>query len=397
VEIRKRTAMTKGEKMTCGQELDTALWFPQCIDAVVEGLGPKPEPRRPGNLVGFGLGCNLQPFGRPMFVPDDASAWIGLEMDGSVVVRCGVPDVGAGQVSSLAQIAAEVLHVDVADVTVHFGDSARTPLAGRTTATRQLLMSGNATLKAATALRDQVLEGVTKGTGVGLDQLSYSVGGIMTPNGVVSIVDAVKMCQEAAVPTNALETYFQQGVPVPGKIIKDMRAFPGVTVGAHAAWVEVDPETGYVGVRDYVACHDVGRAINPLSVEGQISGAVAQGLGYALSERIVYEDGQNLTGAFYQYSIPNSADLPDIRTVILESGEGAGPFGARGIGEPPIGPCASTIASAVEDAVGSRPTRLPILSEVVLECIDVAMPAWGESGAGSLASVRQSEGEDEHC
>lgn len=377
VEIRKRTAMTKGEKMTCGQELDTAVWLPQCIDAVVEALGPKPEPLRPGGLVGFGLGCNLQPFGRPLYLHDTASAWVGFERDGGVVVRCGVPDVGAGQVSSLAQIAAEILCVEVDDVTVHFGDSARTPLAGTTTATRQLLMSGNATVKAATALRDQVLAGVAAATGLPHDDLAWSVGGVVTPDGVIGIVEVLRMCQVAAVATNAMETYFQPGAKAPQRLIKDVRVFPDVTFGAHGAWVEVDPETGHVEVRDYVACHDVGRAINPLSVEGQISGAVAQGLGYALSERIVYVDGQNLTGAFYQYSIPTSADLPDIRTIILESGEGRGPFGARGIGEPPIGPCASAMASAVEDAVGARPKRLPLLSEVVLECVDEAVALRG--------------------
>src|SRR5690606_40622337 len=94
------------------------------------------------------------------------------------------------------------------------------------------------------------------------------------------------------------------------------------------------------------------------------------GLGYALSERIVYDEAVNLTGAFYQYAIPTAADCPEIEVKVLESGEGVGPFNARGIGEPPIGPCASTIASAVEDAVGARPTTLPMLAERVPECVD---------------------------
>jgi CO/xanthine dehydrogenase Mo-binding subunit len=118
----------------------------------------------------------------------------------------------------------------------------------------------------------------------------------------------------------------------------------------------------------YVAAHDVGRAINPRSVAGQISGAVAQGLGMALLEEIMVADGVNLTGGFYQYLIPTATDLPEIEPIVLESGEGLGPFGARGIGEPPIGPPAAAVASAIHEAVGARPTVLPITPERVLGC-----------------------------
>jgi CO/xanthine dehydrogenase Mo-binding subunit len=120
----------------------------------------------------------------------------------------------------------------------------------------------------------------------------------------------------------------------------------------------------------YIAAHDVGRAINPRSVEGQISGAVVQGLGMALLEEVAVEDGVNLTGGFFQYLIPTATDVPDIETVILESGEGMGPFGARGIGEPPIGPPPAAVASAIHDATGTRPYVLPITPERVLQCVD---------------------------
>ena len=370
VEVRKANAFVTGDRIRAGQRIETAVWLPQCIDAVLAAIGPRPEPSSPEHRVGLGLACNVQPYGRVAWMNDSASAWVGCERDGGVVVRCGVPDVGGGQVSSLAQIAAEVLHVPMDSITVHFGDSARTPLAGRTTATRQLYMSGNAVLSAAEELRGQLLEGVAKGTGQPVSELTITEGGVLTPGGVVPLAEVVAMCLASGVAINAMRTYFAPtGEPVT-ELVDSERIVPDFTFGAHAAYVEVDTRTGQVRPLRYVAAHDVGRAINPLSVRGQIQGAVVQGIGYALTERVVYDEGVNLTGAFYQYAIPTAADCPEIEVAILESGEGVGPFNARGIGEPPIGPCAAALASAVEDAVGARPTTLPMLAETVLACVD---------------------------
>ena len=370
VEVRKANAFVTGDRIPAGQRIETAVWLPQCIDAVLAAIGPRPEPSSPEHRVGLGLACNVQPYGRVAWMNDSASAWVGCERDGGVVVRCGVPDVGGGQVSSLAQIAAEVLHVPMDSITVHFGDSARTPLAGRTTATRQLYMSGNAVLSAAEELRGQLLEGVAKGTGQPVSELTITEGGVLTPGGVVPLAEVVAMCLASGVAINAMRTYFAPtGEPVT-ELVDSERIVPDFTFGAHAAYVEVDTRTGQVRPLRYVAAPDVGRAINPLSVRGQIQGAVVQGIGYALTERVVYDEGVNLTGAFYQYAIPTAADCPEIEVAILESGEGVGPFNARGIGEPPIGPCAAALASAVEDAVGARPTTLPMLAETVLACVD---------------------------
>ena len=128
-------------------------------------------------------------------------------------------------------------------------------------------------------------------------------------------------------------------------------------------------ETGVVRVLRYVACHDVGRAIDPLRVEGQIQGGAVQGIGYALAEEIVAEEGSASSTLFADYLIPVSTDVPDIEPIVLEIGPGKGPFGARGIGEPSIAPPAATIASAVADALGIRCTELPITPERVLAAL----------------------------
>jgi CO/xanthine dehydrogenase Mo-binding subunit len=147
------------------------------------------------------------------------------------------------------------------------------------------------------------------------------------------------------------------------------KVFPDYTFGAHAAEVEVDTETGVVHVLKYAAAHDVGRAINPQSVEGQIQGGAVQGLGYGLMEEIVVEEGINLTTSFAAYLIPSAGDVPDVEAIVVESGEGLGPFNARGIGEPPIAPPAAAIANAIEDATGARITRLPITAERVARAL----------------------------
>jgi CO/xanthine dehydrogenase Mo-binding subunit len=138
--------------------------------------------------------------------------------------------------------------------------------------------------------------------------------------------------------------------------------------------VEVDVETGTVRVLRHVAAHDVGRAINPQSVAGQIQGGAVQGLGYGLMEEVVLEEGINLTTSFASYLIPSAADVPDVEALVVESGEGLGPFGARGIGEPPIGPPAAALANAIEDATGARLTALPLTAERVARALGLLDP-----------------------
>lgn len=377
-EVRRRNALAKGDRLPVGQELLTEVLLPETIDAVTSVAGPRPAPSRPRTRVGRGIASNIQPYGRLVWLNDAASAWVGFELDGSLVVRCGVPDVGGGQAFSLAQIAAEVLGVDVDRVAVHMADSARTPLAGTTTATRQLYMSGNAVHLACVELRDRVVGVVARELGLPGEALSMVEGSVAGAGAVVPIPEALAMCRRAGVAVHAHATFFGPGGREVERRLESDRVFPDFTFGTHLADVEVDLDTGQVRVLRYVAAHDVGRAINPTSVEGQICGAVAMGIGQALCEEVVVREGVNLTGGLSQYLIPGASDLPDVEAIVLESGEGLGPFGARGIGEPPIGPCAAAIANAVTDAIGIRPTSLPITPERVLACVDRA--GLGEGG-----------------
>jgi CO/xanthine dehydrogenase Mo-binding subunit len=366
VAIRRLNALRRGDTLPVGQVIETHVAIPELADRAWEALGPPTKPRAPHVRVGRGLACNLQPYGRIVWLHDWASAWLGFEMDGSLVVRCGCPDVGGGQASSLCQIAAEVLGVSLSRISVHVSDSALTPLAGTTTASRQLYMSGNAVLKTARELRAQLLRVAATMLGVDADALEMDDDHVVTADGrTLPIARLLAECARAGVPRSHLGVYHAPaGEPVDlargsGKV------FPDYTFGAHAAEVEVDTETGVVRVLRFAAAHDVGRAINPQSVEGQIQGGAVQGLGYGVMEEVVVDQGINLTTSFATYLIPTAADVPDVRAVVVESGEGLGPFNARGIGEPPIGPPAAAIANAIEHATGVRITRLPITAERV--------------------------------
>jgi CO/xanthine dehydrogenase Mo-binding subunit len=369
-EVRKANALRRGDVLPVGQVIETHCALPELIDRAWAGLGASSPPRAPHVKVGRGLSCNLQPYGRIVWLHDWASAWVGFEMDGSLVVRCGCPDVGGGQASSLCQIAAEVLGVPLERVSVYISDSALTPLAGTTTASRQLYMSGNATLKAARELREQIVGVAAKLLETDAATVDLAAGEIRAADGrTLPLRHVLAACARMGVPRGHLAVYHAPaGEPVDlakgsGKI------FPDYTFGAHAAEVEVDTETGRVRLLKYVAAHDVGRAINPQSVEGQIQGGAVQGLGYGMMEEVLLEDGINLTMSFASYLIPTAADVADVEAVVVESGEGLGPFGARGIGEPPIGPPAAAVANAIEDATGARVTRLPLTPERVARAL----------------------------
>jgi xanthine dehydrogenase molybdenum-binding subunit len=139
--------------------------------------------------------------------------------------------------------------------------------------------------------------------------------------------------------------------------------------GTHGVEVEVDRETGSVKIINYVAAHDVGRALNPMLLEGQISGGGVMGLGYALSENMIYKNGKLMNANYVDYKMPTVKDVPPMQAVIVETDEKNGPFGAKGIGEPGLVPTAPAIANAIYDAVGVRIRDLPITPEKVLAAL----------------------------
>jgi nicotinate dehydrogenase large molybdopterin subunit len=375
-QVRERNFLAKGDLLPTGERLDTCVEAGQTMRRAVALLGEPPRPSGPGKLIGRGIGCNRHPYGRTIWFRDRAAAWLSLQADGTLLIRCGVTDLGAGQAASLCQIAAEVLGTPLDDISIYIGDSALNPPAGGTFATRQLYMSGNAVLHAARELRDRISPVAAGLLGVSPDELEFADGRVWpdpkagaADTGVsITLAELAAACDRRAVSTAHLSTWRAES----GSF--DPRAgqgdtFPDYTYGTHAADVEVDTETGQVTVLRYAACHDVGRAINPMRVAGQIQGGAMQGLGYALTEDMGIVDGYVQAALFANYLIPNAQDFPDVLVDIVESGEGKGPLGARGIGEPPIGNVAATIAGAIADAIGARPAELPMTPERILSLL----------------------------
>ncbi len=364
--IRERNYLRKGERLASGQELETAVWLPETARRAWDALGPARPPSGAGKRVGRGLASALTSYGRIVWLHDWASAWVELQMDGTVLIRTGVPDIGGGQAASLVQITAELLGVPQSDIAVHIGDSALTPLAGTTTATRQLYMSGSAVHKAASELRATLLTQAAELLGVGADGVDLAGGAAVLRDGSdrrVAFRELAAACARAHRPRSVFSIYQAPAGQVMDFETGQGKVFPDFTFGSQAAEVEVDERTGEVAVRALTACYDVGRAINRNSVEGQMEGGAAMGLGYALLEEDRVVEGVTVTPNLMTYLIPTALDVPDVTTIVLESGEGMGPWGARGIGEPAMVPTAPAIANAVRDAVGVRLTRLPITPE----------------------------------
>jgi CO/xanthine dehydrogenase Mo-binding subunit len=382
LEIRSRNFLRKGDRLPTGEELETHVALPNLTALAVDALGERTRPSRPSARVGRGIACNLQPYGRTVWFRDRAQAWIGFEADGSLVIRAGVTDLGGGQAASLAQIASEILGVSPDRIAVHIGDSALTPLAGGTFATRQLYMSGNAVLKTARELRATmvpVAASLLEAAEADVQFADNHASVIGSPRQHVPLARVVAECARRGIVPACLSAFQGEQAPPVDLETGQGKTFPDYTFGCHAVEVEVDSETGAVTLLKHVAGHDVGRAINPQSVEGQIQGGAVMGAGQALMEEVTLDAGNNLTTLFASYLIPTAMDVPDVRAIVVESGEGKGPFSARGIGEPPTGPPVAAVASAIRDAAGVRLFELPMTPERIVRALEAGP---NETGSG---------------
>jgi len=372
LEFRERNYLHTGDELGTGYALESAVLTDETARRAWEALGEPTQPRSPDEVIGRGIASGMQSYGRLVYLHDSSRAFVGFELDGTVVVRSGVQDIGGGQASSIAQISAEVLGVPMDDVTVYFGDTALTPLAGTTTATRMLYMSGNATLKAARAVREAIVAKASEMLEVDSDQIDLADRMVVVAGDVgktLPIVDVVRACASQGIPISNLAQFnapsrdLEESDYVVGQI------HPDYTFGTHAAEVAVDTRTGKVTVLKLVASFDVGQAINKLSAQGQLEGGTVCGVGYALLEDVKMDKGRTVTCALDTYLVPTAADMPDVEAIMLESRGGKGPFGAKGIGEPSSTSGAPAVTNAINDAIGIRLTELPFTPERILTAL----------------------------
>lgn len=320
---------------------------------------------------GRGIGCSIYGVGYGFNRPDHAAAYLEVADDGTVTILSGCCDMGQGSDTVLCQIAAEELGISYDNVRIIRADTATTPDALASTASRQTFVSGNAVKKAAQEVKKHLLK-------LASEIWDCDVGNLTIENGKVYQKSEPEKYMEFSYLANEAHARGKQFVALGwyDNTTADVDpetnqgdAYSHYIYGTQVADVEVDTETGEVTVLRIGAAQDCGKAINPKNVEQQIEGAVVQGMGYAIMEEVILKDGKTLTPSFNKFLIPTAMDAPEIVTYIVEDPDPKGPFNAKGIGEGPIIPTASAIVNAIYDAIGVRIKSLPVTPEKILEAL----------------------------
>lgn len=357
LEVRLKNVAEEGDVLPSGQAFPR-IGLKACLEAIGESdiwkrrAETKEHPNRGIGIAAGGWMGGLQP----------ASAIVCLNSDGTIDVTVGSADI-TGTNTSFQQIAAEVLDVPISSVTVSTGDTKTAPYAGMSAGSKTLYTVGKAVKLAAEDARRQIFEIAAARFECSQDDLELADGQVRVPGD-----DAKSLTLERL---GRMTTNFgARFAPIVGRgTMSTRQSAPGFSV--QAAELEVDPDTGEVTLLAFTIAQDVGFAINPLSVEGQMQGGASQGLGIALSEEMEYDsEGRLLNGNLLDYRVPTTRDLPPIEAIIVEVPSEDGPYGARIVGEPSIVPGGAVIANALEDAIGVRVTELPITPERILRALN---------------------------
>lgn len=316
---------------------------------------------------------------------DRAATWVEIDDGGTVKIATGVTEIGEGILTVLAQIAAEEIGVRPEDVVIGDNDTARVPEAAHAGATRQTYMIGNSVAIACREAKGRFVAAVADMWKVEPEQISTGNGYIWATetNYRMSMAEAVEHVKKRGVVAVGSASFTAQHT---GLSPDDGSGTPwqAYVFGCQVAEVEVDTSTGEVQVLGVWAAHDVGRAVNPRGVEGQIEGGIVQALGQGLMEDYRLAQGQTTTPSFAKYILPTSLDVPHVTSVIVEDRDPIGPLGVKGIGEPAMVPTIPAVMNAIYDAIGVRVTSLPATPERILEALAK------KRGSHSVESTRHS-------
>jgi CO/xanthine dehydrogenase Mo-binding subunit len=365
LEFRLRNIVRDGDEGPTGQvfgkvSLETAL---RRVAAAIDWHTPR-APRR-----GKGLACGWwTTTGGP------SGVYAKLHPDGTATLATGCAEIGTGALTAAVQVFADDLGLSLDAITLVSADTFATPYDHGAQGSRSAFAVGNAARAAAAEIRRQVLDLAAWAMEARAEDLELRDGSVVvrgTPSRRIDLGEVARLALQTRGGIVATGAFAAPATPYAANCVQGhfYPAFHSPSFHAHAAEVEVDPETGAVRVVRYVVAQDVGRAINPRLVEGQIEGGVAQGLGQALWERIPYQDGHPLVHNLSDYAVPRFGDVPKVTSILLEEPSEVGPHGARGVGEPPIIEPPAAIANALDDAVGARVVDLPLWPERVFRAI----------------------------
>jgi len=347
LDFRVKNLIAEGEETPIGTRYQ-GIRAQETLQAAVVAAGYR-APKAPH--IGRGIAIGERP---P--AGGESHAVVTLNPDGSVVVHTSIFEPGTGTYTLLRQIVAEELHLPLSSIQVQVWDTDGVPFDTGVGGSRVTRVAGQAAYQAAGEASRALLK-------VAAEVLDW-------PEESMTLQGAEVIHQETG-DRHAWATLLQRwGQPVVGRgSVHDMNPSPVTSFTAQVAEVAVDPETGAVQLLRFTTAHDVGRVLNPVDHQGQIEGAVVQGIGYGLTEKLGVDEGRVDSANFGDYKIPNVKDIPELQTVVLASESGPGPYNAKGIGENPVGPVAPAIANAVEDAVGVRIRDLPITAEKVYRAL----------------------------
>jgi CO/xanthine dehydrogenase Mo-binding subunit len=366
LQLRRRNAVEDGDLGPTGQVLRNVS-LKETLDRAAEAIG---WDQAGGPSEGRGLACCWW-----TTTGGASSAYLRVDEDGSVVLMTGATEIGTGAVQAgVAQICADELGMDVADLKLVTADTETTPYDFGAQGSRTAYQMGNAVIRAAADLKQQLFELAAEKLGEDPDRLALDGGVVRSvedPDHQVSLADLAKLGQTRG-GLLGRGSYIAPPTPYDESSVQGamLGAFNEPSFSTHAARVEIDDETGQVELTAYVAVQDVGHVINPTYCAGQVTGGAVQGIGQALFEELRYVDGVVKNPNLTDYKLPTTMDVPTIQAILVEQPSDHGPYGAKGVGEPSVVPPPAAIANAIHDAVGIWVKALPITAERVLDGLD---------------------------
>ena len=386
-EMRRRIA-TEPFTKTANHLTVTTTGLKECIDKVVEASDWQDKwngwrqsdarrSRSGSKRRGVGFVCSAYMTGAGTAIywnnMPHSGVIVRADRSGGVAVLCGATDIGQGSDSILAYLPAEVLGIDPKDVRVHPADTDLTPVDLGSYSSRVTLMCGVAAIQAAERLKAAILKAVAKQLEVEPEQLvmrDRTVGVPDNPDKSVSFARAVELAEAmhgvlaftgAYAPPKRAGKYKGGGVG----------PSPCYSYSACVVELDVDEETGEIDLRDVWIAHDIGRALNPLLVEGQVEGSIYMGIGEALMEEQVFRKGLHKIPSMLEYKSPTTLETPEIHTILVETDDPEGPFGGKEAGQGPLLPVIPAIANAVYHAVGVRIDEIPVTADKILKALDL--------------------------
>ena len=371
LDFRLRNANTPGEITPQNFKINTC-GLKECIDAVAQKLDWRQNRgRRDGRGIGMASMIHVGG-GARVYKSDGCGTIIKIDDFGTVNVFTGATDMGQGADTVIAQIVAEELGVRMEDMVITHTDTDVCPWDVGAHASRTTFVAGNSARGAAKMVKEKILEVAAQSLGESPENLDIRDRTIFSkkdPEKKTSLGKALRAAHYTTGGKMVMAESFYD--PANENLDKEFKGNLSMTYayGTHGVEVEVDKETGQVKILKYIAAHDVGRAINPMLLEGQVYGGAIMGIGYALTERLILQNGKVMNPNFLDYKILTAKDIPNIETIVIETIDEFGPFGAKGIGEPGLVPTAPAIANAIYDAIGVRIKELPITPERVLAAL----------------------------